>query len=145
MKIRKRRCKSLREFYKIERKYIKGFATVKNWRHNWHSFWYDWISYDVIGLDALNDPYFVKKAVTPHKYKTKYDGVCETVTVYDNLKTIREDVIARYGETFIRKGVEWKLVGVQVASDDYYYIFQDKDGQLAYSTCVGYIDDFASR
>lgn len=126
MKIKKRNCRSLREFTKINRKYAY-YALRKD-------MWYVWLTYDIIGLDALNDPYFVR--------------ICSR---YNNLRIIQDEVIANYGRVFtirdrrfdclgIVTTTDYHLVGIEITNEDYYYILQDDNGHREYCSCVAGLD-----
>ena len=129
MKIKSRQCRSLREFTKINRKYARHAFRKGMW------VWYVWLTYDIIGLDALNDPYFMR--------------VCSRD---NNLRIIRDEVIANYGRTpamadrdFDVLGInmipDYRLVGVSITNEDYYYILQDDNGHTQYFSCVGGLND----
>lgn len=128
MKIKKRNCRSLREFTKINRKYAY-YALRKN-------MWYVWLTYDIIGLDALNDPYLVH--------------LCSR---YNNLRIIRDEVVANYGRVFtitdrrfgMVKTTDYRLVGIEITNEDYYYILQDDNGHTQYFSCVGGLNDIIAR
>lgn len=123
MKIKKRNCYSLREFEKINRKYARH-ALRKG-------MWYVWLTYDIIGLDALNDPYLVH--------------LCSR---YNNLRVIRDEVVADYGRVFTItdrrfdtvKTTDYRLVGIEITDEDYYYILQDNNGHREYCSCVAGLD-----
>lgn len=122
-KIRRHECKSLKEFNKILRKYIKYF---KN-RNIRNEYWYDWIHYDAIGLDAL-------KALIPYANKLVRKGDL-------NLLYIINEIIHNYNWSFYILKTKYYLRGVQIANDDYYYIYVSDDGDKVYNTCVGNFSD----
>lgn len=128
MKIKKRNCRSLREFTKINRKYACHALRKGMWS------WYVWLTYDIIGLDAMNDPCFVR--------------VCSRD---NNLRIIRDEVVADYGRVFtitdrrfdclgVVKTTDYRLVGIKITNEDYYYILQDDNGHREYCSCVAGLD-----
>ena len=126
MKIHRKKCKSLREFNKIFRKYIKYF---KN-NYIYHTYWYIWIWYDAIGLEELN-------ALIPYSEKLFKQN-------QPNLKYIINNIINNYNWSFKHKdGKIYYLQGVEISNEDYYYIYVAKDGSKQYNTCVGRFNDIA--
>lgn len=128
-KIRRRKCKNLKEFNKIIRKYIKYFGLRFN--HNYQTYWYTWCYVDFIGIDSLNDKYLNFYA------KKLYDKGDR------NLKDIIQEVKSNYDWSYQSKedGKTYYLRGVEISNEDYYYIYVSDDGSKSYNTCVGRFDD----
>lgn len=120
-KIHRKECKSLKEFDKIFRKYLKYF---KN-NHIYHTYWYTWIWINFIGLEKIKEliPYALNKNCP-------------------NLKCIINEVINNYNWSFKhRNGKTYYLQGINISNDDYYYIYVAEDGDVYYSSCVGRFTD----
>lgn len=129
-KIKRKSCKSLKEFNKIERKYThKFFGNVPMSNYNYHTYWYTWIWYDVIGLDALYSLYLNRYA----KRRT-------------NLSLILDTVKKHYDWSFVDKsGIKYYLKGIEISNEDYYYIYISDNGDKKYSSCVGSYDSIDYR
>lgn len=120
-KIHRRCCKSLKEYNKIIRKYIKYFRN----NYIYDTYWYTWIWYDAIGIEALQNlqPYAEKL----HSF---------------NLKHIIQTVIDNYNWSFThRNGNTYYLRGVEISNEDYYYIYVNEEGDKVYNSCVGRFTD----
>ena len=126
MKIRRHKCKSLKEHNKIIRKYLKYFRN----RYIRQTYWYVWCWVDIIGLDALNDKY-----LTLQLEKQAAIGLT-------NLKHIIQTIKDNYNWSFKHKnGKTYYLQGIQISNEDYYYIYVAEDGSKEYMTCVGRFDN----
>ena len=123
-KIHRHQCKSLKEFNKIIRKYIKYFRN----NYIYHTYWYTQVWYDAIGLDAL-------KALKPYAQKLFNQG-------RPNLSCIIDKVLENYNWSFTHKnGFTYYLRGVEISNEDYYYIYINEEGNKIYNSCVGRFDD----
>ena len=126
-KIHCKECKSLKEFNKIYRKYVKYFRN----RYINDTYWYRcWIWVDIIGLEALNDKYLTLQA-------NKLAALGLT-----NLKSIIQEIKDNYNWSFIhlRYNKVCYLRGIKISNEDYYYIYVSEDGEKYYSPCVGGFD-----
>lgn len=119
-KIKRKLCKSYREFNKILRKYSKYLTKLSYLSHErFNIFWLLWIQYYAIGLEELNE---LKKS---KQYRT------ERV-----LREIVNEVIDNYGKEF-RQG---KLIGFNETNEDYYYVYERSDGSRRCGSCCGGLD-----
>ena len=126
MKIKCKECNSLKEFNKIIRKYIKYFRN----RHIYRNYWYTWIWVNFIGLDKV-------KSLIPYAEKLANEN-------QPNLKHIINEVINNYDWEFKhRNGIIYKLQGIQISNEDYYYIYIGEDGSKQYNSCVGKFTDIS--
>ena len=152
MRFRYRECKTLKEFHKIIRKYIKytvgtgyQYRRTKSAGRKYHKFrWenkkYVWLSVKFIGLDAINSPELKKESLKRFDVFDHRSG--KMITVDSNLKHIIKDAKEHYGEIFTDKrdeNIKWKFVGIEITNEDYYYVYQRVDNPEKYffSTCVG--------
>lgn len=121
MKLRRHKCKSLKEFNKIFRKYLKYYA-IPRFRDNYRRYWYTWIWFDIIGLEELK---------TYSWYKPDR-----------NFPLILNDVIQNYNWSFKHKnGDVYALRGVEISNEDYYYIYIniiDTTKPNIFTSCVGH-------
>lgn len=123
-KIKRHECKSLREFNKITRKYIKYFRN----NYIYSNYWYTWIWVDFIDLEEV-------KSLLPYAEKLAKNN-------QPNLKSIINTVITNYNWSFThRNGNTYYLRGVEISNEDYYYIYITKDGIKMYNSCVGRFTD----
>lgn len=113
--LRKRKCKSFKEFCKIKRKYSKYFCF---WQGNqWQQFrwrlnnlWFTWIEYHITSIDELYA--FQKWLNKPFN------------RLYDNtFLSVINKTIENYGKTY-KYG---KLIGVSVTNEDFYWIFENEN------------------
>jgi hypothetical protein len=122
--LKRRVCKSYKEFKKIERKYEKyfNFWNCKHWeqfRWKLNNIWFIWIEYRIDTLDELK--LILKQLNKPF--------VRNQELVFKNLLN---QVIKNYGNEYL----VGKLIGLSVTNEDYYYIYENADGKRTYSTCV---------
>lgn len=134
MKLKRRLyCKSYREFRKIERKYGGYFFNLKYQKAHYehlNRLWFVWIEYEFRTLEELEK--FYKYVSRPfHKRKRNY------LTKHRKLlsKLIKK-VIDNYGKEY-KYGT---LVGFSITNEDYYYIYQNKNGKCIYDTCCSKIE-----
>lgn len=118
-KIKRHECKSLKEFNKIIRKYIKYFRN----RYIYDTYWYTWIWIDVIGKDEIKSlSSYIEKRI--------------------NLRCIVDTILNNYDWSFeYKNGKIYYLRGVEISNEDYYYIYVAEDGDKIYSSCVGRFDE----
>lgn len=134
MKLKRRLyCKSYREFRKIERKYSGYFFNLKYRKSHYehlNRLWYVWIEYEFRTLEELEK--FYKYVSRPfHKRKRNY------LTKYrKTLSKIVKKVIDNYGKE-CKYGT---LRGFSITNEDYYYVYQNKDGKLIYDTSCSKIE-----
>ena len=110
------KCKSIKEFDKIERKYIKYVNDIYRWG----------VYYNVLEEEIRSDKFA--------KYAAKHRP----------LDGIRQDAIQGLNNNLSFKhkkdGTIYKFIGIQIAVDDYYYLYTNgKD--IITATCVGSILD----
>jgi len=106
------KCKSLRELEKIVRKYAK-FVPLK--------MWYSWGIYYDVYEDELKSEKFIK-------YASKRT----------NLEDIRKEALEYIKNNYstIFKEEEYKLIGIKITNEDYYWLFSNETKVLLKS-CVG--------
>lgn len=123
-KIKRHECKTIKEFEKIIRKYIKYFRN----RYIYYTYWYTWIWYDAIGEDAVRN-------LVPYGEKQAQRG-------YPNLLHIIRTVLDNYNWSFNhRNGQIYYLRGVEISNEDYYFIYVSDTGSLLRNSCVGRFTD----
>lgn len=123
-KIHRHKCKSLKEFNKIFRKYIKYFRD----NYIYHTYWNFWIWYDAIGMEALQD-------LQPYAEKLYAQNS-------PNFKHILQKIKDNYNWSFKHKnGYTYYLRGVEISNEDYYYIYINEEGDKIYNSCVGRFTD----
>ena len=117
--VRNHECKTLKEFDKICRKYGKFAYTRKH-------YWYTWYLHYRAFEEQLKSEVFIK-------YCSKYK----------NLSLIREEALQsiEQGYSFEHKdGSIYKLVGIEITNEDYYWLFYNGQEYFAF-TCVGGVTD----
>ena len=122
--LKRRICKSYREFCKIERKYGKYFDywQCKHWkqfRRRLNNLYFIWISYRIDTLDELKQ--IQKSFNNPFKKTKEY-----------TFKRLINIVIENYGNIY-KRGT---LIGLEITNEDFYWIYKDQNGKRIYSTCV---------
>lgn len=123
--LKRRVCKSYREFCKIERKYGKYFDywKCKHWKQfRWrlNNLYFIWISYRINTLDELKR---IQKSLNNQFKKTRDNNT---------FKRLLNIVIENYGNIY-KKGT---LIGLEITNEDFYWIYKDQNGKCIYSTCV---------
>lgn len=125
--LKRRKCKSYKEFCKINRKYIKYFDSwrCKHWRQfhqRLRCLYYVWIEYEFTDLDELKQ--FQKYVNKP------FSKTCI------NLKGIVNKAVDNFGKEF-KNG---KLTGISITNEDYYWIYTKPDGRRLFGSCVGRLE-----
>jgi hypothetical protein len=125
--LKRRNCKSYKEFRKIERKYFKYFDAwrCKHWKQFYQRLkclYYVWIEYEFTDLEELKR--FQKYVNKPF---SKVDI---------NLRGIVNKVVDNFGKEF-KAG---KLTGFSITNEDYYWIYTKPDGNRLFGSCVGKLE-----
>lgn len=132
MKLKRRlNCKSYKEFCKIERKYIHWFFNKKYKKAHYEQLnrlWFVWIEYQFLSLEEIEK--FYKYISQPYIKGRRNKQHNKT------LKRIIGAVIDNYSKEF-KNG---KLIGFSITNEDYYYIYQNKNGKRIYDTCCSKIE-----
>ena len=126
--IKRRKCKSYKEFCKIERKYIKYFDAwrCKHWKQFYQRLrclYYVWIEYEFTDLDELKR--FQKYVNRPFSKTDK------------NLRGIVNKAVDNFGKEF-KNGR--KLTGISITNEDYYWIYTNPDGTRLFGSYVGRLE-----
>jgi len=142
-------CKTYREFKKILRKYYAKIEPPHLWKgktphtqyNNYRRFWgSDSLEFRATTLEALNDPLLIKDSLKKVRIYTD-NGIKE---VDDNLKIIREEVLARLNESFCEDDEVVLIAGLAITNLDYFYLYENlKTGKYYYSSCVGSLEEGA--
>lgn len=125
--LKRRKCKSYKEFCKIERKYFKYFDSwrCKHWRQfhqRLRCLYYIWIEYEFNDLEELKQ--LQKRLNHPFAKNDK------------TLKHIVNEAVDNFGKEF-KHG---KLTGISVTNEDYYWIYTKPDGKRLFGSCVGRLE-----
>lgn len=125
--LKRRKCKSYKEFCKIERKYIKylDYFRCPHWfqfRKRLQSLYYIWIEYEFTDLDELKQ---LQKRINRPFSKT-----------HKTFVHIVNEAVEHFGKEF-KNG---KLTGISITNEDYYWIYTKPDGKRLFGSCVGRLE-----